>query len=149
MKTWISRTWECSFTQILSPLCIMYIKGGFMGPVAKYCMKLKWFLWAKFTKEQFHVFPPNNHPPHLIIWPKDDDTYKVLQMGSKTLWSTGKSLSNLLFLHQLTHNIQKNVHWFTSFYMKTTSSEHVVYINCFECENKKMYSHHSIISTVR
>ena len=24
-------------------------------------------------------------------------------------------------------------------YMKTTSSDHVVYINCFECQNKKQF----------
>ena len=38
-----------------------------------------------------------------------------------------------LFLHQLTHNmtfIELQVQ-----YMKTTSSEHVVYINCSECQN--------------
>ena len=40
----------------------------------------------------------------------------------------------LLFLHQLTHKqlfIELRVQ-----YMKITSSEHVVYINCSECQNK-------------
>ena len=44
----------------------------------------------------------------------------------------------LLFLHQLTHNMTThcslNYEWST--YMKITSSEHVVYINCPECQNK-------------
>ena len=42
-----------------------------------------------------------------------------------------------LFLHQLTHNMTKDCSLIYQFskYMKTTSSEHVVYINCFECHN--------------
>ena len=43
---------------------------------------------------------------------------------------------NLLFSHQITRNMTKDC---SVQYMKTTSSEHVVYINCSECQNKKQF----------
>ena len=55
---------------------------------------------------------------------------------------TGKSF---LFLHQLAHNMTKDclVIYQFSTYMKTISSEHVVYINCYECQNKNnLYAQH-------
>ena len=50
---------------------------------------------------------------------------------------TGKSLSEALTLGST--NPQYDDRLFIELqvlYMKTTSSEHVVYINCFECQNK-------------
>ena len=50
---------------------------------------------------------------------------------------TGKSLSEALFLAST--NPQYDNRLFIELrvqYMKTTSSEHVVYINCSECQNK-------------
>ena len=43
-----------------------------------------------------------------------------------------------LFLHQLTHSKTKDcsLNYKFSMYMKIASSEHVVYINCSECQNK-------------
>ena len=46
-----------------------------------------------------------------------------------------------LFSHQLTHNMTKDL---PVQYMKTTSSEHVVYMNCSECQNKKTICIHYI-----
>ena len=51
--------------------------------------------------------------------------------------STGKSLLEALIL--ALPNPQYDKRLFIDLpvlYMKTTSSEHVVYINCFECQNK-------------
>ena len=51
---------------------------------------------------------------------------------------TGKSFSEALILAST--NPQYGKRLFIDLpvqYMKTTSSEHVVYINCFECQNKK------------
>ena len=53
---------------------------------------------------------------------------------------TGKSLSEALFLAST--NPQYDNRLFIELrvqYMKTTSSEHVVYINCSECQNKKQF----------
>ena len=53
----------------------------------------------------------------------------------------------LLFLHQLTYNMTTDCSFMTSSvhenYKLRTCSEHVVYINCFECQNKnkKQYMH--------
>ena len=51
--------------------------------------------------------------------------------------NTGKSFSEALIL--VSTNPQYDQKLFTDLpvqYKKTTSSEHVVYINCFECQNK-------------
>ena len=51
---------------------------------------------------------------------------------------TGKSLSEALTLESTNPQYDKRL--FIDLpvqYMKTTSSEHDVYINCFECQNKK------------
>ena len=53
------------------------------------------------------------------------------------MYSTGKSLSEAFILTST--NPQYNKRLFIDLpvqYMKTTSSEHVVYINCSECQNK-------------
>ena len=50
---------------------------------------------------------------------------------------TGKSFSDVLILASTNPHYDKRL--FIDLpvqYRKTTSSEHVVYINCFECENK-------------
>ena len=50
---------------------------------------------------------------------------------------TGKSLLEALILASTNPQYDKRL--FIDLpvqYMKTTSSEHVVYINCFECQNK-------------
>ena len=49
---------------------------------------------------------------------------------------TGKSLSEALFLVSINPQYDKRL--FIE-YMKTTSSEHAVYINCSECQNKKQF----------
>ena len=50
---------------------------------------------------------------------------------------TGKSLSEPIILASTNPQYDKKIiHWFTSSYMKTRNSEHVVYMNCFECQNK-------------
>ena len=56
---------------------------------------------------------------------------------------TGKSLSEALILGSSNPQYdKKNFIDLPVPYMKTTSSEHVVYINCFECQNKnKIYAH--------
>ena len=51
---------------------------------------------------------------------------------------TGKSLSEALILASANPQYDKRLFIDIPFqYMKTTSSEHIVYINCFECQNKK------------
>ena len=40
---------------------------------------------------------------------------------------------------KLTHNMTRLFNDLPVQYMKTTSSEHVVYINCSECQNKKQF----------
>ena len=53
---------------------------------------------------------------------------------------TGKSLSEAFIL--TSSNPQYDKKLFIDLpvqYMKTTSSEHVVYINCSECQNKKQF----------
>ena len=61
------------------------------------------------------------------VWVEDSQT------------STGKSFSEGLILAStkyLTHKMTKGLFIDLEVqYMKTTSSEHVVYINCFECQN--------------
>ena len=55
----------------------------------------------------------------------------------KKTTSTGKSFSEALILASTNPQYDKRL--FIDLpvqYMKTTSSEHVVYINCFECQNK-------------
>ena len=56
---------------------------------------------------------------------------------------TGKSLSEALILGKLTPNVTKKCSLIYQFskYIKTTSSEHVVYIDSSECinKNKKQY----------
>ena len=54
---------------------------------------------------------------------------------------TGKSFSEALILASTNPQYEKRL--FVDLpvqYMKTTISEHVVYINCFECQNKKKQS---------
>ena len=59
------------------------------------------------------------------------------------MYCTGKSMSEAHILEST--NLQYDKRLFIDLpvqYMKTTSSEHVVYINCFECQNKKpIYVH--------
>ena len=58
---------------------------------------------------------------------------------------TGKSLSEALTLVSI--NPQDDKRLFTDVpvqYMKTTSSEHVVYTNCSECQNKKTICVHNM-----
>ena len=51
--------------------------------------------------------------------------------------STGKFLSEALILGSTNPKYDKRLFIDLSVqYMKTTSSEHVVYINCSECQNK-------------
>ena len=55
---------------------------------------------------------------------------------------TGKSFSEALILAST--NPQYDERLFIDLpvqYIKTTSSEHVVYINCFECQNKKQFTY--------
>ena len=52
--------------------------------------------------------------------------------------STGKSLLEALILASTNPQYDKRLFIdLIDQYMKTTSSEHAVYINCFECQNKK------------
>ena len=61
---------------------------------------------------------------------------------------TGKSLLEALILASTNPHYDKIL--FIDLpvqYMKTTSSEHVVYINCFECQNKNkkiIYAHNML-----
>ena len=49
---------------------------------------------------------------------------------------TGKSFSEALILASINPQYDKRLFIdLPVLYMKTTSSEHVVYINCFECQN--------------
>ena len=63
----------------------------------------------------------------------------VLNLWHYGNWpGTGKSFSEALILASTNPQYDKRL--FIDLpvqYMKTTSSEHVVYINCFECQNKK------------
>ena len=61
-------------------------------------------------------------------------------MDTPRIFCTGKSLSKPLILASTNPQYDKRL--FIDLlvqYMKTTTSEHVVYINCFEWQNKKMY----------
>ena len=61
----------------------------------------------------------------------------MIDRSKKYVCSTGKSLSEAL-IHVAT-NPQYDIRLFIELrvqYMKTTSSEHVVYINCSECKTK-------------
>ena len=50
---------------------------------------------------------------------------------------TGKSFSEALILASTNPQFEKRLFMDLPVqYIKTTSSEHVVYINCFECQNK-------------
>ena len=58
-------------------------------------------------------------------------------LDDQIIWSTGKSLSEALIFAST--NPQYDDRFFIELqvqYMKITSSEHVVYINCSECQNK-------------
>ena len=53
---------------------------------------------------------------------------------------TGKTLSEVLILGSTKPQYDKRLFIDLPVQdMKTTSSEHVVYINCFECQNKKQF----------
>ena len=59
----------------------------------------------------------------------------------KSPFLTGKSFSEALILASTNPQYDKKL--FIDLpvqYMKTTNSEHVVYINCFECQKKKNMS---------
>ena len=75
--------------------------------------------------------------PNVVLFAGDGD---VVECPDEII-ITGKSFSEALFLIQLTHNMTKDcsLNYKFSTYMKIASSEHVVYINCFECQKKKKY----------
>ena len=61
----------------------------------------------------------------------------IIYLNLKFLHITGKSFSEALILASTNPKYDKRL--FIDLpvqYMKTTSSEHVVYINCSECQNK-------------
>ena len=64
----------------------------------------------------------------------------VVNLNSQAYLCTGKSLSEAFILTSTNPQYDKRL--FIDLpvqYMKTTSSEHVVYINCSECQNKKRF----------
>ena len=81
-----------------------------------------------------------------LYLPQFDDNYLDLMTDENGVWgvfglavdnNTGKSLSEALILWSTNPQYDKRL--FIDLpvqYMKTTSSEHVVYINCSECQNK-------------
>ena len=69
-----------------------------------------------------------------------DNNFQTEQIHQeiKQTWHTGKSLLEALIFASTNPQYDKRL--FIDLpvqYMKTTSSEHVVYINCFECQSKK------------
>ena len=71
--------------------------------------------------------------------PDSEIDWLVLQV------STGKSLLEALILASTNPQYDKRL--FVDLpvqYMKTTSSEHLVYINCFECQKKKTICVHNM-----
>ena len=63
-----------------------------------------------------------------------------IQLKLTTICNTGKYLSEDLIFAST--NPQYDDRLFTELpvqYMKTTSSEHLAYINCSECQNKKQF----------
>ena len=70
-------------------------------------------------------------------WGSGEDNYISSKICSIKRPCTGKSLLEALILAST--NPQNVKQFFIDLpvqYMRTTSSEHVVYINCFECQNK-------------
>ena len=64
----------------------------------------------------------------------------TFQFPTFSILCTGKSLSEAVILASSNPQYDKRLfidYWVQ--YMKTTSSEHVVYINCFECQNKNQF----------
>ena len=61
----------------------------------------------------------------------------VMFPGNQIIVRTGKSFLEALILASTTPQYDKRLFIdLPVLYMKTTCSEHVVYINCFECQNK-------------
>ena len=85
-----------------------------------------------------------------IFWQKDSLSTHILfelqpiiifsqitNFGDQSLEITGKSFSEALIFASTNPQYDKKLFIDLSVqYMKTTSSEHVVYINCSECQNK-------------
>ena len=74
-----------------------------------------------------------------MLWYALDILWKYF--GTKSLAGhTGESLSEALILASINPQYDKRL--FIDLpvqYIKTTSSEHVVYMNCSECQNKKKF----------
>ena len=60
-----------------------------------------------------------------------------IPVGSMAFVITGASFSEALIFAST--NPQYNNRLFIEWYMKIPSSEHVVYLNCSECQNKKQF----------
>jgi hypothetical protein len=91
-----------------------------------------WFLAKNLSK--FVSLPWKLHNRYCQSWYKVD--FAVFCHNQSSL-PTGKSLSEAFILTSTNPQYDKRL--FIDFpvqYMKTTSSEHVVYMNCFECQNK-------------
>ena len=74
--------------------------------------------------------------------PKVEVDYELkVQPSTSTSDNIGKFLSEALILGSTNPQYDKRLLIDLPIqYMKTTSSEHVVYINCFECQNKNKLS---------
>ena len=63
-----------------------------------------------------------------------------MECDFETIWNTSKSLSEAFILTSTNPQYDKRL--FVNLpvqYMRTTSSEHVVYINCYEYQNKNQF----------
>ena len=71
---------------------------------------------------------------------------KKYMTGGSYCCVAGKSLSEALTLHKLTHNMTRDCSLNSQ---KSTSSRHVVYKYCFECQNKNKRTIfvHNMLST--
>ena len=67
---------------------------------------------------------------------------KKYMTGGSYCCVAGKSLSEALTLHKLTHNMTRDC---SLNYPKNTSSQHVVYKYCFECQKQKTIFEHNLL----
>ena len=66
--------------------------------------------------------------------------YESTDFFFQIFYNTGKSLSEAFILTSTKQQYDKRLFIDLSVqYIKTTRSEHVVYINCSECQNKKQF----------
>ena len=92
-----------------------------------------------FEKFVHNHFSEKESPTQKSRYPKETkDTASIVIMATINETAQINIFQKHLFLHQVTYNKTKDCslnYEFTT-YVKITSSEYFVYINCSECQNK-------------